>query len=146
MERNGPEDLVHTCRGVPVMSRRCAVLSMRTVWENWEASFLSRWASSMIKYCHANLLNAPFSRLQISYVVNSTSQSRSVPGLRRSAIKSARSSWRAVGDPIKGRGGMERKGDGRRYHQMSVTPWKSTRSLDYKWYPNKAQKHTNHRR
>ena len=57
---------MYTCKGVPVISSRWAVRSIRTVWENCDASFLSLWASSMIRYCQANLLRGFFSRLQIS--------------------------------------------------------------------------------
>lgn len=53
------------------------------------------WASSMMRYRHPILLRAVFSMLATSYVVRSTSQSRSssgTPGFRPSRMMAARSS------------------------------------------------------
>ena len=61
------------CKGVPVSKRRLAVLNSRTISDNFDFSFLIRWASSMTMYRQLNFLKTDFSFITISYEVTHTS-------------------------------------------------------------------------
>lgn len=72
------------CSGVPVSSSRLSKENCRSTTLSFAFSFFTRCASSITRNCHRTRLSVAFSMIAISYVVTTTSQSRSCARTRRS--------------------------------------------------------------